>query len=119
MPSGETEAATMAKEAEMKNSKKRKRAPEPSATESPTAHSTIVFAATKHRVEYLAALLRSSGYAVSYVYGNLDQTARKMQVSDFRAGLTNILVVTDVAARGELDHSLLQFSDIQTNIYRY
>src|SRR6186713_3038590 len=33
-------------------------------------------------------------------YGNLDQTARKTQVGDFRAGLTNILVVTDVAARG-------------------
>lgn len=34
------------------------------------------------------------------VYGNLDQTARKLQVQDFRAGLTNVLVVTDVAARG-------------------
>jgi ATP-dependent RNA helicase DDX54/DBP10 len=34
------------------------------------------------------------------VYGNLDQTARKLQVEDFRAGLTNVLVVTDVAARG-------------------
>lgn len=34
------------------------------------------------------------------MYGNLDQTARRLQVEDFRAGLTNILVVTDVAARG-------------------
>jgi ATP-dependent RNA helicase DDX54/DBP10 len=34
------------------------------------------------------------------VYGNLDQTARKLQVQEFRAGLTNVLVVTDVAARG-------------------
>lgn len=34
------------------------------------------------------------------MYGNLDQTARKEQVADFRAGLTRILVVTDVAARG-------------------
>jgi ATP-dependent RNA helicase DDX54/DBP10 len=34
------------------------------------------------------------------VYGNLDQTARKEQIADFRAGLTRILVVTDVAARG-------------------
>jgi ATP-dependent RNA helicase DDX54/DBP10 len=34
------------------------------------------------------------------VYGNLDQTARKEQVEEFRAGLTRILVVTDVAARG-------------------
>jgi ATP-dependent RNA helicase DDX54/DBP10 len=103
MPTGETEAAKKAKDASSKpsNSKKRKRAPETSnPADSPTAHSTIVFAATKHRVEYLFTLLRLAGYSVSYVYGNLDQTARKMQVADFRAGLTNILVVTDVAARG-------------------
>ncbi|EXJ78469.1 ATP-dependent RNA helicase dbp10 [Capronia coronata CBS 617.96] len=63
-------------------------------------YSTIVFAATKHHVEYLAQLLRLAGYAVSYAYGSLDQTARKTQVQAFRAGQTNILVVTDVAARG-------------------
>jgi ATP-dependent RNA helicase DDX54/DBP10 len=34
------------------------------------------------------------------VYGNLDQIARKAQVEEFREGLTRILVVTDVAARG-------------------
>jgi ATP-dependent RNA helicase DDX54/DBP10 len=34
------------------------------------------------------------------VYGNLDQTARREQVEEFRSGLTRILVVTDVAARG-------------------
>lgn len=67
---------------------------------SPTEHSTIVFAATKHHVDYLATLLRQSGFAVSHAYGSLDQTARKMQVQDFRTGVTNILVVTDVAARG-------------------
>ena len=37
---------------------------------------------------------------MSHAYGSLDQTARKMQVQDFRTGMTNILVVTDVAARG-------------------
>ncbi|RMZ76486.1 hypothetical protein DV738_g4945, partial [Chaetothyriales sp. CBS 135597] len=63
-------------------------------------HSTIVFAATKHHVEYLAQILRMAGYAVSYVYGSLDQTARKLQVQAFRSGQSDILVVTDVAARG-------------------
>jgi ATP-dependent RNA helicase DDX54/DBP10 len=62
--------------------------------------STIVFAATKHHVEYLGQLLRLAGYAVSHIYGSLDQTARKEQVQAFRASQTNILVVTDVAARG-------------------
>ena len=98
MPTGATEADLAAKEQAKNPSKKRKRMP--TASESPTAHSTIVFAATKHHVEYLANLLKTLGYAVSYVYGALDQTARKMQVQDFRSGMTNILVVTDVAARG-------------------
>lgn len=89
-----------------------------------TEHSTIVFCATKHRmslistglsqaltnlrktiltsidVDYLAALLRHTGYAVSHAYGSLDQTARRLQVEAFTTGMTNILVVTDVAARG-------------------
>ncbi|KAK5246334.1 ATP-dependent RNA helicase dbp10 [Exophiala xenobiotica] len=84
-----------------KPSKKRKRkeADEGSALGS-DPYSTIVFAATKHHVEYLAHLIRSAGYAVSYAYGSLDQTARKTQVHAFRTGQTNILVVTDVAARG-------------------
>ncbi|KAF2145444.1 uncharacterized protein K452DRAFT_283793 [Aplosporella prunicola CBS 121167] len=102
MPVGETQAAIKAKEKKGKgNDKKRKRDSDaPDANDSPTEHSTIVFAATKHHVDYLTNLLRESGYAVSYVYGSLDQTARKMQVQDFRTGMTNILVVTDVAARG-------------------
>ena len=102
IPTGLTEAANRAKEETSTNSKKRKRGEVDGAKprESPTEHSTIIFAATKHHVEYLAALLRQSGFAVSHAYGSLDQTARKMQVQDFRTGTTNILVVTDVAARG-------------------
>ncbi|KAI8975367.1 P-loop containing nucleoside triphosphate hydrolase protein [Mycotypha africana] len=63
-------------------------------------HQTIIFTATKHHVEYLATLLEMAGYQVSYVYGSLDQTARNIQINRFRNGMTNILVVTDVAARG-------------------
>lgn len=63
-------------------------------------NATIIFACTKHHVDYLAALLRHAGYRVSYVYGSLDQTARRQQVDAFKAGTTNVLVVTDVAARG-------------------
>lgn len=72
----------------------------PSATELPSPYSTIVFTPTKHHVEYICNLLKSLGYTVSYIYGTLDQTARKDQLYRFRAGKTNILVVTDVAARG-------------------
>lgn len=85
-----------------KPSKKRKRQDDDDVEPemSPSEHATIVFAATKHHVEYLATFLRQAGFAVSHAYGALDQTARNMQVQNFRTGLTDILVVTDVAARG-------------------
>lgn len=82
------------------NKKRKRHETEESILPSSNPYSTIVFAATKHHVEYLAQLLRLAGYAVSYVYGSLDQTARKSQVHGFRTGQTNVLVVTDVAARG-------------------
>ncbi len=63
-------------------------------------HQTLIFAATKHHVEYLLKLLSVAGYAVSHIYGSLDQAARTHQMDEFRRGNTNILVVTDVAARG-------------------
>ena len=63
-------------------------------------HQTLIFAATKHHVEYLTVLLTTAGYSVSQVYGTLDQAARSIQMDRFRRGMTNILVVTDVAARG-------------------
>lgn len=65
---GETEAARNARKSEATGSnKKRKRGPEaPNTRESPTPNSTVIFAATKHRVEYLASLLKAAGYSVSY-----------------------------------------------------
>lgn len=99
----EAEKPKLGDEEEFKIRKKRKKITEKSGKgnfDSPTEYSTIIFAATKHHVEYLATMLKFVGHSVSYVYGALDQTARKMQVQDFRDGITNILVVTDVAARG-------------------
>lgn len=63
-------------------------------------HQTLIFAATKHHVEYLTNLLTTIGYSVSHIYGSLDQQARTYQMDQFRKGATSILVVTDVAARG-------------------
>ncbi|KAL4779528.1 P-loop containing nucleoside triphosphate hydrolase protein [Aspergillus varians] len=105
MPTGETEASQKLKDRSFDESKNRKRNRAEkdrsvNMRESPTKHSTIIFAATKHHVDYLHSLLREAGFAVSYAYGALDQTARKMQVQNFRTGISNILVVTDVAARG-------------------
>lgn len=63
-------------------------------------HQTLIFAATKHHVEYLTNLLTTADYSVSHIYGSLDQAARSLQMDRFRRGVTNLLVVTDVAARG-------------------
>ena len=102
MPVGETSLAHTQRGSEGSTNKKRKRdkADQPKPTECPTKHSTIIFVATKHHVEYIATILRETGFAVSHAYGSLDQTARRIQVQNFRSGMTNILVVTDVAARG-------------------
>lgn len=72
----------------------------PAANELPSEKSTILFVPTRHHVEFMANLLKKCGYMVSYIYGTLDQRARNRQLYNFRAGLTSILVVTDVAARG-------------------
>ncbi|CAG8625383.1 18851_t:CDS:10 [Dentiscutata erythropus] len=64
------------------------------------SNQTIIFVSTKHHVEYITNLLNICGFQTSYIYGSLDQTARKIQINNFRNGRTNILVVTDVAARG-------------------
>lgn len=65
-----------------------------------TEQLTIVFAATKHHVEYLQELLKSYGFNVGYIYGSLDQEAREQAIVNFRSGVWSILIVTDVAARG-------------------
>lgn len=60
----------------------------------------IVFCATKHHVEYLTSLVTAAGYSASSVFGSLDQVARQRQLRAFRNAETEVLVVTDVAARG-------------------
>jgi ATP-dependent RNA helicase DDX54/DBP10 len=61
---------------------------------------TIVFAATKYHVDYLQQLLTTAGMKVSYVYGTMDQKQRDSAVTQFRKRRCNILIVTDLAARG-------------------
>ncbi|KAK4689793.1 ATP-dependent RNA helicase DDX54/DBP10, partial [Tremellales sp. Uapishka_1] len=60
----------------------------------------IIFVSTKHHVEYLCTLLQTAGYSTAQIYGSLDQVARQQQMQSFRSGNSDLLVVTDVAARG-------------------
>jgi ATP-dependent RNA helicase DDX54/DBP10 len=67
---------------------------------------TIIFVSTKHHVEFLNILFREEGLEASVSYGAMDQEARMIHISKFRARKTMLLIVTDIAARG-LDIPLL------------
>ncbi|XP_031259135.1 putative DEAD-box ATP-dependent RNA helicase 29 [Pistacia vera] len=61
---------------------------------------TLIFVSTKHHVEFLNILFKEEGIEPSVCYGDMDQDARKIHISRFRARKTMLLIVTDVAARG-------------------
>ena len=61
---------------------------------------TMIFARTKRAVDRLAEDLDFRGFAVAAVHGDLGQGARERALRAFRAGKIDVLVATDVAARG-------------------
>lgn len=63
-------------------------------------HLAIIFCNTRHMVDELAGSLKTRGYFAEGLHGELTQAQRDRVMAAFRAGLTNILVATDVAARG-------------------
>ncbi|WP_320044657.1 DEAD/DEAH box helicase [uncultured Desulfobacter sp.] len=62
--------------------------------------STLVFTRTKHKAKSLACQLKKSGYSAASLQGNLSQNQRRKAMDGFRNGSFNILVATDIAARG-------------------
>ena len=67
---------------------------------SPDARSVIVFTRTKHRAKALARDLMSTGRKVTSMQGNLSQNERRHALEGFRRGQYDVLVATDIAARG-------------------
>ena len=61
---------------------------------------TIVFSRTKRTAAKVADDLRERGFASASLHGDLGQGAREQALRAFRAGKIDILVATDVAARG-------------------
>lgn len=61
---------------------------------------TIVFAATKHRTQRLAAELKQEGFKAITIHGDLSQKQRDIAMYRFKNGNEDILVATDIAARG-------------------
>ena len=60
----------------------------------------LVFVATRYASEHLADKLRRSGVAAAAWHGDASQGARTRVLADFKAGRLQVLVATDVAARG-------------------
>jgi len=61
---------------------------------------TIVFCRTKRTCQKTADDLLERGFKSSTIHGDLGQGAREKALSDFKAGKSDVLVATDVAARG-------------------
>ena len=60
----------------------------------------LVFTRTKRRARNLAELLIHEGYNTSALQGNMAQNRRQESIDGFREGKYDILVATDIAARG-------------------
>ena len=60
----------------------------------------LIFTRTKHRAKRVGEILDKEGYAVASLQGNLSQNRRQAALDGFREGKYQILVATDIAARG-------------------
>ncbi|WP_123389494.1 DEAD/DEAH box helicase [Nocardioides aurantiacus] len=60
----------------------------------------IIFVRTKHATEELAERLRARGFAAQAINGDVAQVQRERTIDQLRKGKLDILVATDVAARG-------------------
>ena len=60
----------------------------------------IVFTRTKHKAKNLASQLQKSGCRATSLQGNLTQQKRQLALDGFKNGTYNIMVATDIAARG-------------------
>ena len=62
--------------------------------------SVLIFTRTKHRAKRLGEQLERAGYRAASLQGNLSQNQRQAALDGFRDGSYQILVATDIAARG-------------------
>jgi len=68
-------------------------------TQPPTGQA-LVFCKTKRGANRVGKTLEGSGIRAAVIHGNKSQSARNRALGDFKAGRVNVLVATDLAARG-------------------
>jgi len=60
----------------------------------------LIFTRTKHRARSLAIFLKKQGRRAAALQGNMSQNQRQQAINGFRNGKIDVLVATDIAARG-------------------
>ena len=63
-------------------------------------HSALIFTRTKHRAQRLAKQITRAGYRATSLHGNRSQGQRQSALKGFKNGNYQIMVATDIAARG-------------------
>ncbi|SEG25046.1 DEAD/DEAH box helicase [Sphingobacterium lactis] len=71
-----------------------------------TTQQTLVFTRTKHGANRLVKTLGKSGILTACIHGNKSQNARQQALESFKSGKINVLIATDIAARGIDIHEL-------------
>ncbi len=65
----------------------------------------LVFTRTKHRAQKLARQVEQEGYRVTSLHGNRSQGQRQMALKGFKDGRYQVMIATDIAARGlDVEH---------------
>lgn len=64
------------------------------------AATVLVFSRTKHGADKIVRFLRKVNIDANAIHGNKSQNARQQALEDLKRGRTNVLVATDIAARG-------------------
>ena len=62
--------------------------------------SVLIFARTRHRAARLAQMIDRAGYRVTSLHSDRTQSQRQNAIDGFRSGTYQIMVATDIAARG-------------------
>ncbi|HJU44820.1 MAG TPA: DEAD/DEAH box helicase, partial [Vicinamibacterales bacterium] len=66
----------------------------------PGTGQALVFCKTKRRSDRVGQHLTRAGFSAAVIHGNKSQGARNRALKDFSSGRVNVLVATDIAARG-------------------
>jgi ATP-dependent RNA helicase RhlE len=63
-------------------------------------HQVLIFSRTKLGADQIAVYLQANGLQAEAIHADCSQTSREKALAGFKAGSVNVLVATDVAARG-------------------